>query len=89
MKSVADHPEDRATRSSTLLAFDALSGNAFVREAEMVRTESNPTGLLPFSSHTLWRKVREGSFPHPLKLAPRVTAWRVSDVRSWMEAISK
>lgn len=89
MKSVADHPEDRATRSSTPLAFDALSDNAFVREAEMVRTESNPTGLLPFSSHTLWRKVREGSFPHPLKLASRVTAWRVSDVRTWMEAISK
>lgn len=89
MKSVVNHPKDRAPRSSKPLAFDALPGNAFLREAEMVRSESNPTGLFPFSSHTLWRKVREGSFPQPLKLAPRVTAWRVSDVRSWMEAISK
>lgn len=89
MKSVADHPEHRATRSSTPLAFDALPGNGFIREAELVRTGNNPTGLLPFSSHTLWRKVREGSFPHPMKLATRVTAWRVSDVRTWMEAISK
>lgn len=70
------------------LGFDALPDNAFVREAELVRTGSNPTGLLPFSPHTLWRKVREGSFPHPLKLAPRVTAWRVKDVREWMQSCS-
>ena len=89
MKSVVKHPKDRATRSSTPLAFDALPDNAFIREAELVRTGGNPTGLLPFSSHTLWRKVREGSFPHPLKLASRVTAWRVIDIRTWMEAISK
>jgi prophage regulatory protein len=89
MKSLADHPEEGTTRSSTPRAFDALPDNGFIREAELVRTGSNPTGLLPFSSHTLWRKVREGSFPHPLKLAARVTAWRVSDIRSWMEVISK
>ena len=69
--------------------FDALPDTAYVREAELVRTQLNPAGLLPFSSHTLWRKVRDGSFPHPLKLAARVTAWRVSDIRSWMEVISK
>lgn len=64
--------------------FDALPNCAFVREAELVRTDSNPTGPLPFSTHTLWRKVRDGSFPRPSKLAPRVTAWSVQDVRDWM-----
>lgn len=69
--------------------FDALPDTAFVREAELVRTEVNPSGVLPFSPHTLWRKVREGSFPHPHKLASRVTAWRVKDVRDWMTSLTK
>ena len=39
--------------------------------------------ILPFSSATLWRKVRAGQFPRPYKLSERVTAWRVDDVRAW------
>ena len=64
--------------------FDALPASAFVREAELVRTRNNPLGLLPFSKPTLWRKVKAGTFPTPMKLSARVTAWRVSDVREWM-----
>lgn len=33
---------------------------------------------------TLWLWVRKGKFPAPLKIGPRVTAWRVDDVRQWM-----
>lgn len=69
--------------------FDDLPNAGFTREAELVRSALNPSAPLPFSSHTLWRKVREGSFPPPLKLASRVTAWRVSDVRKWMKEIAK
>lgn len=89
MKQNQDQLQPRLDGLTKNQGFDALPETAYVREAELVRTQSNPAGLLPFSSHTLWRKVREGSFPHPLKLASRVTAWRVSDVRTWMEAISK
>lgn len=38
--------------------------------------------LLPFSKTTLWKMVREGKFPKPVKLSPRVTAWRESDVQA-------
>ncbi len=41
---------------------------------------------LPFSSPTLWRRVRDGSFPKPTKLSSRVTAWKVADVRAWIAA---
>ena len=41
---------------------------------------------LPFSAPTLWRKVKEGTFPRPHKLSERVTAWRVGSVREWMAA---
>lgn len=74
-----------ADELSQKVSFDDLPNTAFVREAELVRTASNPMGPLPFSTHTLWRKVRDGSFPRPSKLAPRVTAWRVKDVRKWMQ----
>ena len=38
-------------------------------------TASPTAGLLPFSSATLWRKVKAGTFPRPVKLADKVTAW--------------
>jgi prophage regulatory protein len=38
---------------------------------------------LPFSAATLWRNVGNGSFPKPVKLSERVTAWRVQDVEHW------
>jgi predicted DNA-binding transcriptional regulator AlpA len=29
-------------------------------------------------------KVAQGNFPKPLKLGPRITAWRVEDIREWI-----
>ena len=43
-------------------------------------------GIVPFSSATLWRKVKNSEFPAPIKLSERVTAWRVEDVRAWIAA---
>lgn len=52
----------------------------FIRQAQLVPT------IVPFSNATLWRKVKDGTFPAPVKLSPRVTAWEVSKVRAWIEA---
>ena len=54
--------------------------DGYIRQAQLI------PGILPFSSPTLWRMVKGGTFPAPVKLAPRVTAWRVEDVRAWMQA---
>ena len=40
----------------------------------------------PFSAATLWRMVKRGAFPQPLKLSPGVTAWRNSDIETWVSA---
>jgi predicted DNA-binding transcriptional regulator AlpA len=40
--------------------------------------------FFPVSSATLWRRVGAGSFPKPVKLGPRVTAWRAEDVKRWI-----
>jgi len=68
--------------------FDLQANNAFVRVADLVQCPGRTNSLapLPFSAPTLWRKVKNGSFPRPVKLSQRVTAWQVGSVRSWIAA---
>jgi predicted DNA-binding transcriptional regulator AlpA len=40
--------------------------------------------FVPFSAATMWRQVKEGRFPGPIKLSAGVTAWRAEDVRRWI-----
>jgi len=68
--------------------FDMLPDSAFVRESQLVQDprRSPFPAPLPFSAATLWRKVAAGTFPKPIKLSTRVTAWRVSDVRIFLQS---
>jgi len=59
-------------------SFGELPATAYVRQAQLIPVP------VPFSSATLWRRVKAGTFPRPVKLAERVTAWRVADVRRWL-----
>jgi predicted DNA-binding transcriptional regulator AlpA len=40
--------------------------------------------FVPISRATLWRRIQAGTFPGPVKLSARVTAWRAEDVRRWI-----
>lgn len=44
---------------------------------------------IPVSRSGLWKMVQEHRFPQPVKLSPRVTVWRASDVAAYIEAASK
>ena len=66
--------------SPTTATYGDLPATGYVRQAQLIPT------IIPFSSATLWRKVKAGAFPRPVKLAERVTAWRVEDVREWMQS---
>ena len=35
---------------------------------------------------TIWKWVKEGEFPQPVKLSPRVTVWRLSEIEEWIES---
>ena len=68
--------------------FDAMPDGAYIREAQLVASPKRP-GIpvpLPFSAPTLWRKVRAKTFPAPVRLSARVTAWNVGAVRAWLTA---
>lgn len=58
-----------------------LPSTGYVRQSQLV------PHIIPFSPATLWRKVKSGNFPRPVKLSERVTAWAVEDVREWMESL--
>lgn len=67
--------------------FDELPDSAFIRESQLVLDPKRPQypAPLPFSAATLWRKVAAGTFPRPVKLSNRVTAWRVAEVRGFLQ----
>lgn len=72
-----------ATASNLL---DGLLGRipetGFMRQSQLIPV------IVPFSPATLWRKVKTGEFPAPVKLSSRVTAWRAEDVRAWIQSRS-
>jgi predicted DNA-binding transcriptional regulator AlpA len=41
--------------------------------------------IIPVSRSTWWAGVKAGRFPAPVKLGPRITAWRVEDIRALIE----
>ena len=53
-------------------------GCGFIRQQQLIESK-----LVPFSPSTLWRKVKAGEFPQPVKISPHITAWRVSDIQAW------
>lgn len=66
--------------SETRSTFDHLPDTGYLRQAQLI------PNVVPFSSATLWRKCKSGHFPSPVKLSERISAWRVSEVRKWLDA---
>lgn len=50
----------------------------FVRLAAILA----PRGPIPVSKSTWWQGIKDGRFPKPVKLGPKITAWRVEDIRA-------
>jgi predicted DNA-binding transcriptional regulator AlpA len=55
-------------------------------QSQYVRQSQLIPSIVPFSSATLWRKIQNGTFPKPVKLSERITAWEVKQVREWLDA---
>ena len=86
--SIATQSTQRPQPTAAIPSFDLLPDSAFIREAQLVQSPKRPAAPapLPFSAPTLWRKVKASTFPAPYKLSERVTAWKVGDVRAWINA---
>lgn len=67
-----------AKQAKTNAIYGSLPATGFVRIASL-------RPIVPFSYSTLWRRVRTGTFPAPVKISERITAWRVEDIRAWLD----
>jgi len=59
----------------------ALPETGFVRLCSILA----PRGPIPVSKSTWWAGVKSGRYPKPVKLGPRITAWRVEDIRTLIQ----
>jgi prophage regulatory protein len=44
--------------------------------------------LVPVGKSTWWQGVSDGRFPKPVKIGPRVSAWRAKDIRDLISRLS-
>jgi predicted DNA-binding transcriptional regulator AlpA len=54
----------------------------FIRIRELASTPRR-AGRLPVSPATVWRWVKTGDFPPPVRLGPQTTAWALESVLAW------
>ena len=52
---------------------------------EILRTQ-NVLAIVKISRTTLWRWVRSGDFPAPLRLGKRAVGWSRQSVEAWLES---
>lgn len=65
----------------------SLPETGYVRLSQIVgNPKSNPPTppIIPISKSTWWAGVKSGHYPPPVKLGPRITAWRVEDIRAFI-----
>lgn len=43
--------------------------------------------VIPVGKSTWWAGVKSGRYPQPVKLGPRITAWRVEDIRNLIASV--
>lgn len=53
----------------------------FLREKEL-----RQLGFAPFARSTMWRMVKLGTYPSPIKVSERITVWRYEDLVTWCAA---
>ncbi len=67
-----------------------LPETGFLRLSQIIgNSKSQPPlpPIIPVKKTCWWAGVKTGRFPKPVKLGPRVTAWRVEDIRDLIESL--
>lgn len=71
---------------------EQIPATGFLRVRQIVGDpKANPPipAILPIGRSTWLEGVRSGRFPKPVKLGPRTTAWRASEIRELVERLSR
>jgi prophage regulatory protein len=65
--------------------YKSLPETGFVR----LRAILMPGGPIPVGKSTWWQGIKDGRFPKPVKIGPKITAWRVEDVRALIDRLGQ
>lgn len=70
------------------MSYDHLPSNGTLLRTGVLRLRQiiAPEGPIPVSRSTWWAGVKDGRYPKPIKLGPRITAWHVEDIRALIES---
>ena len=71
-------------QTPTRTSFDDLPDAALIQIRQLINYN-----VLPYSATTIWRKHRSGEFPSPIKISTGITAWRVGDIRKYLDEFAK
>lgn len=59
--------------------------NTQLDDERFLRLNQIVPAIIPISRASWWAGIKKGRFPRGVKLSPRVTVWRASDVRALLE----
>lgn len=76
-------PETGFLRLSQIIGRAAVPGDAAANPPKKAKPAI--PALIPVSKSKIWDDIKKGRFPKPVKLGPRVAAWRVEDIRALIE----
>ena len=55
-------------------------------EARRIVRRDEVSQLTGLARATIYKKVKERSFPPPIRLGARAVGWRMSDIVTWLQA---
>lgn len=64
------------------ITFNELPNEALIQIRPLINYK-----VVPYSATTIWRKSRSGEFPSPIKISPGITAWRVGEIRAYLNSV--
>ena len=62
------------------MAPDVSAGDGLLRLPEVLK-------VFPVSRSAWWKGVQEGRYPRAVKIGPRTTAWRRSDIQALIDRL--
>ena len=67
---------------------DCIDG--FFRINQIVRCKNSQVNpLIPISTSAWWAGIKNGKYPAPIKLGPKTTVWRASDIKKLIETLAE
>ncbi|OOZ35836.1 helix-turn-helix transcriptional regulator [Solemya elarraichensis gill symbiont] len=66
-----------------------LPQTGYLRLSQIIgNPKTNTPAIIPIGRSTWLEGVKSGKYPKPVKLSPRITAWRVEEIVELIEKLS-